>query len=81
MLVCSDAKVYKRQHKAPCADCPWARRSLPGWLGPYSVQKWIAIAHRDDAMPCRTKQARRIGSAQAWRSIAPMYASFLRILP
>lgn len=33
------------QHEKPCSDCPWARKALNGWLGPYSIEEWLAIAH------------------------------------
>lgn len=29
----------------PCADCPFARAALNGWLGGNTIQEWIAMAH------------------------------------
>jgi hypothetical protein len=52
-----EALEYRVQHKAPCADCPWARKSLKGWTGPHSVDQWLAVA-RDYWHPiaCHTRR-------------------------
>jgi hypothetical protein len=36
----------------PCAECPWRRDSLPGWLGPYNAATWVQLAHSDAAIAC-----------------------------
>lgn len=41
LLTSADAKPFKRQHQAPCSDCPWARKSLKGWTGPNSTATWL----------------------------------------
>lgn len=52
-LITSDkARQCKKQHTTPCSDCPWARKSLPGWLGPHTVDEWLAIGHSDTTVPC-----------------------------
>ena len=38
----------------PCADCPWSRNALPGWLGGPTVDGWLAFAHSDDVILCHT---------------------------
>lgn len=54
-LVSSDEAVTAtRQHTQPCGDCPWARASLPGWLGPATAQEWLAAAHADGRIDCHT---------------------------
>lgn len=54
-LVTSDeARPRKTQHTQPCADCPWGRASLPGWLGGADVQTWLQVAHSDTHVPCHT---------------------------
>lgn len=40
-----DARPFKRQHQAPCSDCPWARKAIKGWTGPNSAQAWLRTAH------------------------------------
>lgn len=54
-----DAKPFVKQHKAPCSDCPWARKSVPGWLGPNSVNTWIGAAHSDGIIACHTRLVSR----------------------
>lgn len=54
-LVSADQAVRaKRQHKTPCSDCPWARESLPGWLGGATADDWVQRAHGEDLVECHT---------------------------
>ncbi len=54
-LISSDQAVpAKRQHTAPCDDCPWSRMALAGWLGPGTVDEWLATAHGDARIDCHT---------------------------
>jgi hypothetical protein len=55
-MVSAEARCTKQQHTAPCGDCPWARKSIKGWLGPYSVEEWKLIAHRDVIVDCHTRK-------------------------
>ena len=36
----------------PCDECPWRREPLPGWLGPYTVDDWLALVHSDEPIAC-----------------------------
>lgn len=36
----------------PCNDCPWRRNALPGWLGPYSVERWLEVVNTDVPIAC-----------------------------
>jgi hypothetical protein len=36
----------------PCAECPWRRKALPGWLGPHTAEEWNAGVHGDDEIAC-----------------------------
>ena len=36
----------------PCSECPWRRRSAPGWLGPMTAQQWIGTVHSDAPIAC-----------------------------
>lgn len=56
MVVTAEAKAFKRQHNAPCSDCPWARKSVPGWIGPNSINAWIRAAHGDGFIACHTRK-------------------------
>lgn len=40
--------------KNPCGECPWRLISAPGWLGPWTADEWIALAHSDEAIACHT---------------------------
>lgn len=55
LLRSMDAKLFVKQHKAPCSDCPWTRKSLPGWLGPNSINTWIGAAHGEGFIACHTR--------------------------
>lgn len=59
-----DSKVYPRQHRKPCHDCPWARQSVPGWIGPNSIGEWIRCAHSDAIVDCHT---RRQPNGEQWQ--------------
>jgi hypothetical protein len=41
-----------KQHTKPCAQCPWRRTSLAGWLGDSTPQEFMAQADSDTRMPC-----------------------------
>lgn len=49
-----EAVPRKRQHKTPCSDCPWARKSLAGWLGGMSAMEWLLLAHGEGKADCHT---------------------------
>lgn len=49
-----EAEQAKAQHRRPCDDCPFTRRSLSGWLGSLSAEEWIKIAHGEGAAECHT---------------------------
>jgi hypothetical protein len=56
-LTADEAVVTKKQHTSPCADCPWARKSIKGWLGQMSAEDWLALAHGEGTADCHsTKQ-------------------------
>jgi len=68
-LVSSDqAQPAVGQHKKPCADCPWARASLRGWLGSGSIQEWIADAHGEARIECHTLTGAQCAGAAIYRA-------------
>lgn len=73
-LITSDEAVEaKGQHKKPCSDCPWARKSLKGWLGSSSADDWLKEAHGDHEIPCHVlKGAQCAGSAIYRRNISKL---------
>jgi len=52
LLTYHDAVKTRIQHTKPCSDCPWARVSLPGWLGQVSAEDWLALAHGEGICEC-----------------------------
>ncbi len=42
----------KKQHKTPCAECPWRRASAAGWLGASNPEEFAAVSKSATRMPC-----------------------------
>lgn len=42
----------KAQHTTPCNECPFRRKSLPGWLGSNDPKSFAILANRDGHFPC-----------------------------
>lgn len=36
----------------PCNECPWRKKSVPGYLGPYNAERWLESAHAEAPIPC-----------------------------
>ncbi len=52
-LITSDQSTpAKAQLTKPCSDCPWARASFNGWLGPGTAEEWLTAAHGEGTVPC-----------------------------
>lgn len=47
-----EAATCPKQPAAACADCPWSRKSLPGWLGTLDVVAWLEVAHGESTADC-----------------------------
>ena len=67
--------MMKPPAKTPCNDCPWRRKSLPGWLGPHDASVWLALAHSDQPIACHLtlvedddSDARHCAGADVYRS-------------
>lgn len=63
-----EAKPAKKQHTSPCSDCPWARKSLAGWLGANTVDEWLAAAHGDARIDCHTISNQQCAGAAIYRA-------------
>ncbi len=59
----TERKAVKTQHKSPCSDCPWARKAMPGWLGGFTIQTWLELAHSDSLIHCHTRDKQCAGAA------------------
>ncbi len=38
--------------KKPCNECPFRRKSIPGWMGDATPEEFIEATMADAAMPC-----------------------------
>lgn len=64
----TEARPAKRQHRAPCSDCPWARKALPGWLGPLQAPQWVQVAHGEGEPGCHTRQGMACAGIAIYRA-------------
>jgi len=68
-LVADDTAVPTReQHRKPCADCPWARASLPGWLGSHTTEEWLQFAHSETYINCHCTTNQACAGAAIYRA-------------
>lgn len=68
-LITSDEAVETNgQVNSPCSDCPWSRRSLPGWLGSSSKEEWIQAAHGEGMIECHTRLENQCAGAAIYRA-------------
>jgi hypothetical protein len=67
LITIDEAKPAQGQHTKPCSDCPWSRKSLPGWLGGESVADWLAEAHGNHEIPCHTLAGAQCAGAAIYR--------------
>jgi hypothetical protein len=68
VLTSDDAVDAKEQHVRPCSDCPWARTSMPGWLGPLTGFEWMAVALGDGAIDCHVLRGAECAGAAIFRA-------------
>ncbi len=47
-----DSHPMKTNLKAPCSDCPFRKKSLPGWLGPWQPWDLLRSVDADVPFPC-----------------------------
>lgn len=43
-----------------CRECPFRRNSVPGWLGPWTIEKIQAQAHGEFGLSCHTSEDRML---------------------
>lgn len=67
LISADEATVATCQHTAPCSDCPWARTSLPGWLGTLSPEEWLALAHGEGSAECHTRHGAQCAGLAIYR--------------
>lgn len=84
LISSAESVTANKQHTSPCSDCPWARDSLPSWLGGGSVSEWLQTAHGDAPEPChviRNQQCAGIAIYRANVCKKPRSPDALRLPP
>lgn len=82
LITTEEARPAQGQHKSPCSDCPWARRSLAGWLGSATREEWLGDAHGEARIECHTLIGAQCAGAAIYRanvSKLPRDGSLLRL--
>ncbi len=68
-MVCGDdAKRTAKQHVVPCADCPFARTAMPGWLGDMGIAEWIMAVHGESLIDCHVTTNQQCAGAAIFRA-------------
>lgn len=91
-VTCDEAITLKSQHAKPCADCPFSRGCIKGWLGGSSVNKgelasvdeWLWAAHGESRIDCHTTTNMQCAGAAIYRANVckdPRDKSLLRLPP
>lgn len=63
-----DAIPTRAQHRKPCADCPFARTALSGWLGDDTVEGWISSVHGEARIECHCTTNQQCAGAAIYRA-------------
>lgn len=67
--VTSDEAVRtQRQHRKPCADCPFAKTALNGWLGGETIEDWLQCIHTDTIINCHCTTNQQCAGAAIYRA-------------
>lgn len=68
-FVSSDTAVQtKTQHRKPCADCPFSRRAIPGWIGLRTVDEFLRDAHGETYLECHCTTNKQCAGAAIFRA-------------
>jgi len=62
-----EAVPAERQHEKPCGDCPFARKSIAGWLGDGDVESWLADVGGETQINCHTLIGPQCAGAAIYR--------------
>lgn len=67
-VIGADAVATKSQHKKPCADCPFGRKALKGWLAGCSPEDWITMVHGEAQIDCHCTTNQQCAGAAIYRA-------------
>ncbi len=57
-----------RQHRRPCKDCPWRRKSAAGWLGSEQTpEQWVQSAHDETYIECHVHEGFQCAGSAIYR--------------
>lgn len=62
------ARPRKEQHRSPCTDCPFARKSLRAWLGRMSPEEWMQAVHGEALVDCHTVSNQQCAGSAIYRA-------------
>lgn len=68
LMTIEEAKPAKKQHRAPCLDCPWSREAIPGWLGGRKAMDWVFAARSDARIDCHTRLGQQCAGSSIYRA-------------
>lgn len=71
-----EAVTGKRQHTAPCHDCPMRRTAIPGWLGGASAEEYRRLCHSDEAVDCHAIRNTQCAGVAIYRTNVVKSAAF-----
>lgn len=57
-----------KQHKSPCSDCPWRRKSSPGWVGGETPKEWVRHAHNETVVDCHLHPGKQCAGMAVFRA-------------
>jgi len=63
-----DAIRTKTQHRKPCADCPFARTAIPGWIGLRTPEEFTRDAHGEVYLDCHCTTNQQCAGAAIFRA-------------
>ena len=68
LVATHEAQPTKSQHRAPCADCPFARCAIPGWLGGHEPEMWEGRLMGDGDIECHCTTNQQCAGAAVMRA-------------
>lgn len=63
-----EAQPMPTQHRKPCADCPFARTALKGWLGSTTTEEWVAAVAGEARIDCHCTTNQQCAGAAIFRA-------------
>ena len=68
LITSEEATLAGKQITKPCSDCPWAKKSVGGWVGSLSPEQWVQYAHGEARMDCHVHPDAQCAGAAIYRA-------------